>query len=80
MPRCFHLELISSSYNTLKLHSDDFTGLTHVFLPLAGVRTPLDFVAVESRVAMANRLLAGASYLDLLDVHGIHKSTAYLCL
>ena len=52
----------------------------HTCITVTGARTPSGIVPVESRVAVAIRLLAGASYLDLLDVHGIHKSTAYECL
>ncbi|CAM9315284.1 unnamed protein product, partial [Ascophyllum nodosum] len=37
-------------------------------------------VSVESRVAIAIRLLAGGSYLDLVDIHGVSTSTAYLCM
>ena len=35
---------------------------------------------MELRVAVAIRLLAGASYLDLLEFYGMHKTTLYSCL
>lgn len=35
---------------------------------------------MESRVALALRWLAGGSYLDVADIHGVHKSTLFQCL
>jgi len=35
---------------------------------------------VELRLAVAIRLLAGASYLDLLEFYGMYKTTLYSCL
>ena len=37
-------------------------------------------MSVESRVAIALRMLAGASYLDLVHQHGVAIQTVYDCL
>ena len=38
-----------------------------------------DFIRVETRVAIAVRFCAGASYLDLQDIHGVSRTACYAC-
>lgn len=48
-------------------------------LRFTGLRTKSGVISVESRVAIALRFCAGASYLDLQDIHGVSRSACYAC-
>ncbi|CAN0428067.1 unnamed protein product, partial [Laminaria digitata] len=43
-------------------------------------RTASGVISVETRLAIALRLCAGASYLDLLTVYGVSTTALYACL
>ena len=52
---------------------------TRYALRSTGLKTKAGVIRVETRVAIAVRFCAGASYLDLRDIHGVSRTACYAC-